>query len=120
MTEPKTVRKAPVLTEAPASWNTRYLTPTGFVCQLTLRGENGKDLLEKANTAIEWLLENDCKPAENGYGHSYSNGHSTTEVSKDPAVVCPIHHVDMRKWERNGNSWYSHKVDGAWCTGKQK
>lgn len=25
--------------EAPASWNTRYTTPPGFVCQITLRAD---------------------------------------------------------------------------------
>ena len=33
------VPKADVLfSEAPASWNTRYITPAGFACQITLRG----------------------------------------------------------------------------------
>ena len=39
-------------TESPASWNTRYITPDGFTCQLTLRAETGKELLERANSAI--------------------------------------------------------------------
>jgi len=30
--------------EAPASWNTRYLDPNGFECQITLRGESGSEL----------------------------------------------------------------------------
>ena len=51
-------------TEAPASWNTRYQTPEGFVCQITLRGDTGKDLLEKANAAITWLQENGFQPGE--------------------------------------------------------
>jgi hypothetical protein len=119
MSETKTTKNVPILSEAPASWNTRYITPIGFVCQLTLRGENGRDLLEKANSAMEWLLENDFKPVENGTNHS-QNGHSSDGISKDPAVVCPIHQVEMRKWEKNGNVWFSHKVDGNWCTGKQK
>ena len=33
-----------IFSEAPASWNTRYLSPDGFICQLTLRGESGKEL----------------------------------------------------------------------------
>jgi hypothetical protein len=42
--------------EAPASWNTRYTTPAGFVCQITLRAESGKELLEKANAAMAHLV----------------------------------------------------------------
>ena len=43
--------------ESPASWNTRYVTPEGFTCQITIRGENGKDLLDKAGVALSYLLE---------------------------------------------------------------
>ena len=45
-----------VFMEAPASWNTRFITPEGFECQITLRGETGSELLEKATTAIAYLL----------------------------------------------------------------
>ena len=45
-----------VFMEAPASWNTRFYTPEGFECQITLRGETGSELLEKAATAIAYLL----------------------------------------------------------------
>jgi len=42
--------------EAPASWNTKYLRPDGFVCQLTLRGTDGAELLPKTDKVIEWLI----------------------------------------------------------------
>ena len=48
--------------EAPASWNTRYINPDGFECQLTIRGEKGAEVLEKANAAFTYLLKNDCTP----------------------------------------------------------
>src|SRR4030042_5258812 len=48
--------------EAPASWNTRYIDPNGFECQITLRGETGSELLEKATNAINYLLKNGCFP----------------------------------------------------------
>jgi hypothetical protein len=48
------------MAEAPASWNTKYISPEGFECQLTLRAESGSDLLEKVNGAIFYLLNNDC------------------------------------------------------------
>jgi hypothetical protein len=38
-------------TEAPVSWNTRYVTLENFECQLTLRGETGQEVLEKAETS---------------------------------------------------------------------
>jgi hypothetical protein len=38
--------------EAPASWNTRYVSPEGFECQLTLRADTGQELLERVSGAI--------------------------------------------------------------------
>lgn len=32
---------------------------------------------------------------------------------------CSIHKVDMNEWRKNDKVWYSHKVDGGWCTGKK-
>jgi len=112
--------------EAPASWNTRYIDPHGFDCQITLRGETGSDLLEKATNAINYLLKNGCTP----YVY-YRNGSRQTEskvgVSKNEEVKndgkdnpawCPIHQCEMKRWDKNGRVWYSHKVDGEWCSGK--
>ena len=114
----------PIWTEAPASWNSRYITPDGFTCQLTLRANSGKGLLEKSQSALAYLREQGCIPF---YGYSKSNdtkpdntdGDSTPDES-DPAW-CPIHKVYMTKREKNGKVWYSHKVDGKWCNnGKGK
>ncbi len=93
--------------EAPASWNTRYITPAGFVCQITLRGENGKDLLERAAVALAYLTEHQYLPdigfRKNGNGDSKQ---------------CEIHHAEMKKRQRDGKIWYSHKTDDGWCYGK--
>ena len=43
-----------LFTESPASWNVRYITEDGFPCQLTLRAESGRDLLEKAGVALTY------------------------------------------------------------------
>jgi hypothetical protein len=97
--------------EAPASWNTRYSTPTGFVCQITLRSETGLDLLEKADAALSFLLEQGYSPCDNNNNH-----HGSIDTR-----WCPIHQCEMRRWEKEGRSWYSHKLeDGGWCRGKQK
>ena len=108
-TEP-TVKPDAAFPEAPASWNARYLSPEGFACQLTLRGETGRDLLEKAGIALAYLLEHgyrpDQKPNHNGNGESRQ---------------CPIHKCEMRRFEKEGRSWYSHKTeDGSWCRGRKK
>ena len=68
-----------VFTEAPASWNTRYVDPDGFECQITLRATSGQELLEKVSGAIAYLLENDCVP------YTYNRGvyrGNTSKVTK--------------------------------------
>ena len=121
----KTIQDEGLLfTEAPASWNTRYVDPDGFECQITLRAVSGQELLEKVNGAIAHLLDNDCTP------YSYRGGYKSkaNKASKDGnnkgdghannAAWCPIHECEMRLWEKDGRSWFSHKVNGDWCKGK--
>ena len=112
--------------EAPASWNTRYVDPHGFECQITLRAVSGQELLEKVSGAISHLLENECVP------YSYRGGYrgNPNKVSKDgnnkgdgqsnSQAWCPIHQCEMRFWEKDDKSWYSHKVDDSWCYGRKE
>lgn len=94
--------------EAGASWNTKFVTSSGFTCQLTLRSDSGLELLEKADAALSFLLEK-------GYSPDSNNHHSTGDIQ-----TCPIHKCSMRKYEKDGRSWYSHHLDdGRWCRGKE-
>ena len=128
ITKPETA-----LAEAPASWNTRYITPEGFECQLTLRGETGQDVLERATGAIAFLLKSGCIPCTKTNNNHIScelptnnNGNHPVEESSSGngnghgSSWCPIHQCEMRKWEKDGRVWYSHKTDDAWCSGKAK
>ena len=100
----------PIFTEAPASWNTSYVTPDGYVCRITLRGENGRDLLEKASSALAFLKQ-----------HGYMPEQKVSRNRKGETRQCPIHKCDMRRFEKDGKSWFSHKAeDGSWCCGKAK
>ncbi len=118
--------------EAPASWNTKYLSPEGFECMLTLRAENGSDLLERAANAVAYLLANACIPSvyyhngvrpadnktsEHKKSEGASNGNGNFENGSSPSW-CPIHQAEMKAWSKEGKVWYSHKVDGKWCRGK--
>jgi len=95
-----------ICSEAAASWNTSYVTQDGFVCRITLRGDTGKDLLDKASVALSYLLE-----------HGYQPERSQRKDTK----LCPIHQAEMKKFEKNGKAWFSHKMDdGSWCNGGKK
>ena len=123
MSENPSVKSNTAVTEAPASWNTRYTSPEGFICQITIRADSGKELLVKAQAAIAHLLEVGCTPCDNLTFRSRSNGnHAETNAEGTSSTkVCPVHNVEMRRWEKNGKVWFSHKQEGgSWCTGKGK
>ncbi len=135
MSENPTLKSNTAVTEAPASWNTKYQSPEGFICQITLRADSGKELLEKAQAAITHLLQTGCMPCDNFTFRPKSNGNGNghtpqTETSTTPANggngngsthVCSVHNVEMRRFEKEGRIWYSHKTDeGGWCSGKKK
>jgi hypothetical protein len=120
-----------LFSEAPASWNTRYLDPNGFECQITLRSETGSELLEKAASAIAYLLKNGCIPNEYRSGSrptsksksgtdqtNGSNGTKSTNGTNSNPAWCLIHQCEMKRWDKDGRVWYSHKADGEWCRGK--
>ena len=112
--------------EAPASWNTRYVNPNGFERQITLRGDNGTELLEKAGKASAYLLSNACTPCTFYRNNSRQVESKAVETKKEDGKVsekdnpawCPIHQCEMKRWDKDGRIWYSHKVDGKWCNGK--
>ena len=112
--------------EALATWTTRYLDPTGFECVLSIQAETGIQVIKKAEGAITHLTELKCLPLQTG-NH---NGHdkekepksdATVEVKQEPNTgkpVCPIHHIEMTRWTKNGRSWYAHRWDDGWCKGR--
>ncbi len=105
-----TIEPVTPYTEAPASWNVSYITPEGFVCRITLRGENGKDLLDKAGVALSFLMQHGCTPEKR-----------FTRKDKGETRQCPIHKCDMRRYGKDGKTWWAHKTDdGAWCNDKHQ
>ena len=77
--------------EAPASWNTRYLSPEGFECQITLRGEPGTELLEKATSAIAYLLKAGCLPSVYRRGNNVGSEAQEARNDNGSPAWCPIH-----------------------------
>lgn len=58
----------------------------------TLRGENGRELLEKAGVALAFLVQH-------GYLPEQKQQRSGGEVRQ-----CLIHQCDMRRFEKNGKA----------------
>jgi hypothetical protein len=135
-------RQAVTLPEAPVSWNTRYISSQGFECQLTLRGSDAVAVLKVANDLLDKMVSAGVRPVDaaihsNGNGGHESNGaeddskisdvrmrisggnggHESNGAEDDPSW-CPVHQVHMKRREKDGPAWYSHKApDGTWCRG---
>lgn len=84
------------LSEAPVSWNTRYIDPRGYDCMLTLRGDNLKAVMTTAMAALAAMAAQGCKP---GNGHAAAIG-----SNGQPAPICPTHGKPMKQSQRGG--WY--------------
>ncbi|MFH1486187.1 MAG: hypothetical protein ABIH46_08960 [Chloroflexota bacterium] len=59
-TKPKTkksTRKEVKMNEARSSWNTAYLSPEGFECQITLRDEDENVLRERIASVVAGIAE---------------------------------------------------------------
>ena len=103
-----------MLPEAPVSWNVRYTSSQGYDCQLTLRGIDAAEVLKLADQLMARMGEVDVG---NGHGRSRGNGQSAANPSG--AAWCSIHDCAMTRYEKNGRSWFSHRmVGGKWCKGR--
>ncbi len=111
--------------ESLAQWSTRFKHPSGFDCQLTIEDETGQEVLKKGEAAITFLLETKCLPlphGNQGSGHpegesSVKAGPTTKEEFQSILPMCSLHNVPMKRWSKNGRSWYSHRWEGGWCKG---
>ena len=103
-----------MLPEAPVSWNVRYTSRQGYDCQLTLRGVDAAEVLKLADQLMAKMTE-----AGVGNGRGQANGNGNGHASNGNAAWCAIHDCAMTRYEKNGRSWYSHRVEGGkWCKGR--
>jgi hypothetical protein len=92
------------LPEAPVSANC-HVTIAGRQVQVTLRDTDETRLLSRL-TAL--LAQYPVEPAAVSQGETREGW-------------CQVHQVQMRRNEKDGRSWWSHKAeDGSWCKGKAK
>jgi hypothetical protein len=113
----KMTEKKQVLPEAPASVTIKAVSSKGYDMMFTLRDADEQVLLKRL---IEYFkkLEEDIgvhptlKPPGNG------NGNVSQNIPEDDPGYCRIHSTAMKRHEKDGQHWYSHKVGDDWCKGK--
>jgi hypothetical protein len=67
----------------------------------------------KSSCLVNFTLHSQQLPTQETAGNG--NGKETE------AHTCPVHGVDMKRYEKDGRSWYAHRSDGgSWCNGKKK
>jgi hypothetical protein len=116
MTENIILSPVPDLSDLASSavWSVRYRDPSGFDCQLSLESASGVEVLQRAQAALAKLSESGCTPISKPQISSAIEGDTKAE-----SVICPIHNVAMRQYQKDGRSWYAHRLeDGSWCRGK--
>jgi hypothetical protein len=112
-------------TEAPLSFNVNVITPNGFTGQLTLRGKDGDAALFKRRIKgfLEWLDTEGFETTQKGRYYPNPPAPSGNSVNApDPTPQpdwCPIHRVQMKRREKDGQVWYSHKAGDDWCRGSE-
>ena len=89
-----------MLPEEPVSWDVRYTGSQRYDCQLTLRGIDATEVLKLDHQLI-------AKMGDVGVG----NGQSAAKSSG--AAWCAIHNCAMARYEKNGRSWYPHRIEGG-------
>jgi hypothetical protein len=107
---------APVLAplpEAPVSI-TLKATLHGHEVLVTLRGVDFASVKGQVEHASEWLKGQ--APAQ---PPAQPPAQGTTPPAQDESPYCHIHNAVLKRYERNGQVWYSHKTaNGQWCRGK--
>ncbi len=140
------------MSEAPYSVNFLARNPNGFEMQFTLRATSEDALFEHVESVTARLTQSGFEPIGRSYTRSESKSYTPQKAAEPPKPAepppaqepmfedawtggemeaespqdspswCPIHNVEMRRYERGGEVWYSHRVQGDrgeyWCKGK--
>lgn len=102
------------------SWEVQYRSAEGYPCRATLSGEFGEEFLMKTRQLLHWLSKSQAKGFDAAPAPEASAKVTPGTSRTDDQKMCPIHNVPMRRYEKDGKAWYSHRtVDGGWCQGKQ-
>jgi hypothetical protein len=101
------------LPEAPVSI-TLKATLHGHEVMVTLRGTDFASVKAQVEQASQWLsVQAPAQPP------TQPPAQGTTQHAHDDSPYCHAHNAVLKRYERNGQVWYSHKTaDGRWCRGK--
>jgi hypothetical protein len=104
-----------------------YGTEERFNIQTTVRGILSEDEIAahvssaiaamKRVTEIGGHAKQVGKPNGNG-GQPQQNVAQNTNAPNDDPSWCKIHDEQMKQWDKDGRTWFSHKVGDDWCKGK--
>ena len=89
-------------------------TLNGHEVLVTLRGVDFASVKAQVEQASQWLsvqapAQPPTQPPTKG----------TTQLAHDDSPYCRAHKAALKRYERNGQVWYSHKLaNGQWCRGK--
>jgi hypothetical protein len=105
--------EAPALPEAPVSI-TLKATLNGHEVLVTLRGVDFASVKAQVEQASQWLsVQAPAQPP------TPPPAQGTTPPAHDESPYCHAHKAVLKRYERNGQVWYSHKTaDGRWCRGQ--
>jgi hypothetical protein len=101
------------LPEAPVSI-TLKATLHGHEVMVTLRGVDFASVKAQVEQASQWLkVQAPAQPP------TQPPSQGRTQPTHDESPYCQAHKAVLKRYERNGQVWYSHKTaDGRWCRGQ--
>jgi len=85
-------------------------TLNGHEVMVTLRGVDFASVKAQVEQASQWLsVQVPPQPP----------AHRTTQADHDESPYCHRHKAALKRFSKDGRSWYSHKMaDGRWCKGQ--
>jgi len=100
------------LPEVPVSI-TLKATLHGHEVMVTLRGVDFASVKAQVEQASQWLsVQAPAQPP------TQPPAQGMTQPANEDSPFCRIHNAVLKRYERNGHVWYSHKrTNGQWCCG---
>jgi len=100
------------LPEVPVSI-TLQATLHGHDVMVTLRGIDFASVKAQVEQASQWLsVQAPAQPP------TQPPAQGMTQPANEDSPFCRIHNAVLKRYERNGHVWYSHKrTNGQWCCG---